>query len=342
MNLHASIEILSQKRKMTSFESLPEELLIEQLLILPPEDVLNACQTSRQFAQVCRRSHLWIRLIKRDLPLVRVDQDPRKIYQAALRIRERFPEVSWLDLADPVALYNYSLKNGNFIQRVWDLFNLPWRIEMITNNLGILGWDTVNGLIPHFNLDFGNPPIDFPNIFLEPVIGEVLLNMFQRQHPEIYHAVIEMVLKERNRRETRKFREETLAEPLSQGQYVFEYRLPDGTLHGIDLTKFYLQGNNSRRFLADGVIDEMDLLKDQLAEPLHEDSLGEMSGEQIHYAAQNGEYRLRYLHPDGRVHSIEVFQFYKPWIKDRAELEKDLLELKSRRFSETPHSQTSL
>lgn len=309
-------------------ESLPEELLIEQLLLLPPESVLTACQTNRQFAQVCSQPSLWIRLLKRDLPLAQIKGDPRKIYQAALMIKRRFPQVSWLDLVDPIAFYNYSLKNDNFIRRVWNLFALPWRIEMITQNLGILEWNPVDGLTPHLILELGNPYIDFPNIFVEPIIGEVLLNMFQRQHPEIYNSVIELVLKEAARRESRIFREKILTGPMSEGQYVFQYYLPDGTLHGIDLTEAYLGGYNARVYLANAVLREMDLLTDQLAEPLQEDLPREMSREQIRYAAEHGDYRLRYLDPDGSLHSIQVPQFYRPSIENPEELEKDLLRLK--------------
>lgn len=59
-----------------SFADLPEELIIEQLLSLPIEDINRACQINVQFAQLCNNPHLWRQLIMRDLPQINITEEP--------------------------------------------------------------------------------------------------------------------------------------------------------------------------------------------------------------------------------------------------------------------------
>ena len=308
-----------------SFDSLPQELLLEQLLLLPPEDVIKACRINRQFAEVGRRVDLWIRLIRRDLPLVNPDKDPKKIYLAAIMIKRRFPEVRWIDLEDPIAFCDYSLENSKFVHCVWNLFSSHGTINYIRANLRNISWNQQYGFHEDLPLAFGNPPIYFPNILVEPILGEVLLHKIQREHPQIYQAVIENLLKERVRLEARKIREEKLRYTLRDGQYLFQYQLPDGSLHSIDLSKLYLPTASSRRALEDAIIKEMDYLNETEVESIHEDSLKEMTNQEIHYAVQVGQYRLRYQLDDGIIRLIEVPEFYRSLDK----LEGMLLNLKS-------------
>lgn len=65
-----------------SFSELPEEMLVETLLQLSYPDIVNACQTNLQFAQVCNRKMLWYGLLKRDFPDVAISDiaDPRAFY----------------------------------------------------------------------------------------------------------------------------------------------------------------------------------------------------------------------------------------------------------------------
>lgn len=64
---------------------LPSELLIEQLILLQIEDVLSACETNRQFNEICQRRDFWYRRIQKDFPEYNLAppsevSDPRRLY----------------------------------------------------------------------------------------------------------------------------------------------------------------------------------------------------------------------------------------------------------------------
>lgn len=49
-------------------EFFPGELIIEQLLKLPIQDILRQCQISRKFRDICNDDYLWLQLLRRDYP----------------------------------------------------------------------------------------------------------------------------------------------------------------------------------------------------------------------------------------------------------------------------------
>lgn len=48
--------------------NLPDELLIEQLILLPVEQILKTCTVDQKFARICKNDTLWSLLTKRDFP----------------------------------------------------------------------------------------------------------------------------------------------------------------------------------------------------------------------------------------------------------------------------------
>ena len=49
-------------------ESLPNELIVEQLYRLPIEAVLSYCRVDRRRARICQNENLWMNLVLRDYP----------------------------------------------------------------------------------------------------------------------------------------------------------------------------------------------------------------------------------------------------------------------------------
>lgn len=66
---------------------MPQELLIEQALYLPVEDLLNLCRTDQRFRQLCQDDRLWRAKIGQDFPGSQVAQipDPREAYLQQIR-----------------------------------------------------------------------------------------------------------------------------------------------------------------------------------------------------------------------------------------------------------------
>lgn len=84
---------------------LPEELLVEQLMLLPIQDVLQVCRINQQFARICERKDFWYRRIWADFPehqLTYQVDDPQALYgllyhdqrEAWRRIRQELENVN--------------------------------------------------------------------------------------------------------------------------------------------------------------------------------------------------------------------------------------------------------
>lgn len=82
---------------MSSFKDLPDELLVEQLLLHPIELILQFCKADRRFAGICQKDYLWRRLLRRDFPCVNVMglPNPREVYFEAQATPKRIQEFPW-------------------------------------------------------------------------------------------------------------------------------------------------------------------------------------------------------------------------------------------------------
>ena len=84
--------MLNMKKKYLSGKmsigELPDELLVEQLLLLPPGDVFRLCSVDARFARICRNPVLWIRLLQRDFPYLTPGTNPKELYREESIIQE--------------------------------------------------------------------------------------------------------------------------------------------------------------------------------------------------------------------------------------------------------------
>lgn len=87
-----------------SLGELPEEVLLEQSMLLPIEDVLAACESNRQFARICQRRDFWYRRTQKDFPeytLLPPSEvpDPRALYIWLYGIRRTYRDRIWHELS---------------------------------------------------------------------------------------------------------------------------------------------------------------------------------------------------------------------------------------------------
>lgn len=209
-----------------SFEELPDEILIEQMLLLTPQDVVNACQVDRQFARVCQRPNLWIRLIRRD-----------------------FPEVDLRDVDDPRRFYVYNINQIDAVRGLWTALNDPGNIRQLASyfpyNSGNYAIRFDSPFVPYSTMFTPTYPalpgiISIGNgawfsfvgvIALDPVLGPVFLRMLHRTIPELAKYLEnlrqEIILSRELNERTMKIRE--------QGRLIFQYQRSDGTVQSIDV-----------------------------------------------------------------------------------------------------------
>lgn len=284
-----------------SFESLPEELLIEQLLLLPPEDVISTCQTNRQFAQVCRRQDLWIRLLRRDLPLLKLtrESNPKILYLTGMMIVKNIPELKLAYLEDPIAFYNYSI---NHAAKIRGFLEILGRLNNVWKYM-------VNALGPDGNAAIHTTGVTilFPEILTESAVGPVFLNMLQSEYPDLYQAVIGTV---QQKIASKQAQEDRIRYAVQNGEFLLQYRLPDGSLHGIRLINVLFPDTiQVRKYIEEEIIRlerGLPQIRDLEAEPIQEDSLRNMSRGDINYAVMNGRFYLRYQLPNGLVRTFEL------------------------------------
>ena len=72
-----------------SFADLPIEILVQQVMDLPTEEILRFCQVDPSINRLCQSSHLWTMLVRRDFPgvVISLGDDPRTLYFSLLEQR---------------------------------------------------------------------------------------------------------------------------------------------------------------------------------------------------------------------------------------------------------------
>ena len=243
---------------MNVFESLPEELLLEQLLLLPPEDVISACRINRQFAEVGRKVNLWIRLIRRDLPLVELNANPKKIYLAGLKIRREFPEVSWIELKDPIAFCNYmsihlndserfrnmsrdpvlatfilleSKADGNYCSTI---FNDPEIASIFFKTLHPIHVDKSRPVLQYRRIDGTTHITDITDPLIRSDIVEVIVHLIESQQ-ELKAVTVDFGMEEALRNMGKGI-DPSMA---YTDRYLLLYRRPNGIVHVFELPSWY-------------------------------------------------------------------------------------------------------
>ena len=195
-----------------SFSDLPVELLMEELLLLPVNDILNLCQTNQRLAGVCQGELLWFRLLQRD-----------------------FPEVDLIDIGDLRSFYLNNIVHVRSIRAIWQLVKNPVRflpmVDFIISQPGMDRAITVSlpgpGHPQHWSLYIRD-------LFKDPDYTPALLNLIDRLYPEIGPRIPQEVrqlwqLTAQKRR---------LDQRLRRGQLLLRYPAEDGTIQTLDLTEF--------------------------------------------------------------------------------------------------------
>ncbi len=72
-----------------SFINQPDDIIIEQLRLVPFEDLLNACQSSPEISRICQGKQLWQWRLIDDFNVTRVPQDPKEYYFTLMRERQK-------------------------------------------------------------------------------------------------------------------------------------------------------------------------------------------------------------------------------------------------------------
>lgn len=154
-----------------SFADLPDELLIEHLLLLPPAEIARTCQVDRRFARICREPYLWVRLMQRD-----------------------FPEVDLQDVEDPRKFYTGYINQSKRIRSLWNVFSRPDLIQQLISSGSRIVY--ISQTSPEKSMVGGLPPLNFwsvqlPDIFNVPEVGPALAKMMTRMNPQASQLVEE-------------------------------------------------------------------------------------------------------------------------------------------------------
>lgn len=131
-------------------ESLPTELIIEQLLFLSLPDILRQCEISHRIRNICEDDRFWLLLVKRDYP----EANPRNIktsykefYQYATRIN-----LYHNGKLITTRVFDQRLLSTELPQLLTEIPHGAYIVVLTDDHNRILTFGTELGLDPIFNL----------------------------------------------------------------------------------------------------------------------------------------------------------------------------------------------